>query len=54
MVELSGDMYANYQGKDPAVTGTTGWYHLVPRTIYESTVYMYEDIGYVQSPVEYV
>ena len=40
-VELGGDMYQNYHGKDSTVTGMTGWYHLVPRTIYESTVYIY-------------
>ena len=49
---------SNYQGEVPAVTEITGWYQLVPRTIYESTVYMYENIGYVQvpefSPVQYV
>ena len=36
-VEL-GNMYSNYQGEVPAVTGITGWCQLVPRTIYESTV----------------
>ena len=28
----------------------TGWYYLAPRTIYESTVYMYGNKGYVQVP----
>ena len=38
----------------PAVTGITGWYHLVPRTIYESTVHMYENIGYFQVPGDHL
>ena len=35
-------------------TRMTGSYHLVSRTIYEKIVYMYKNIVYVQSPVEYV
>ena len=53
-VELGGDMYSNYQGEVAAVTGMTGWYHLIPRTMHGSTVYMYENIGYVQPLVECV
>ena len=55
-VELVRGMCSNYQGEVLAASGITGWYH-VPGTIYESTVYMYENIWYVQvpgSPVAYV
>ena len=55
-VELGGGMCSNYQGEIPGVTGITGWYQ-VPDTIHESTVYMYENIWYVQvlgSPAAYV
>ena len=33
-VELGGDMCCNCQGEVPAGTGITGWYQLVPGTIY--------------------
>ena len=35
-----------------SVSGITGWYQLVPRTVYESTVpgIMYEYISYLQVP----
>ena len=33
-VKLGGDMCSNYQGEVHAGTGITGWYQLVPRTIY--------------------
>ena len=55
-VELGGGMCSNYQGDVPGLTGITGWYQ-VPGTIYDSTLYMYENIWYVQvpgSPVAYV
>ena len=52
-MELGRGMCSNYQGQVLGVTGITGWYQ-VPGTIYESTVYMYENIWYVQVPVSIV
>ena len=33
-VELGSDTYSNCHGEVPAGTGITGWYQLVPRTMY--------------------
>ena len=45
-VEIGRGMGFNYHST--AVRLVTGWYHLAPRTIYESTVYMYENVEYVR------
>ena len=49
-VEIGRGMFFNYQGEVQAITRIIGCSHLVPRAIYESTVYMYENIEYVQVP----
>ena len=48
-VELGRGMCSNCQGEVPGVTRITGWYQ-VPGTTYESTVYMYKCVWYVQVP----
>ena len=52
LVELGRVMCSNYHRRHWDYKLILGCYHLVPRTIYENTVYMYEYTGiwYVQVP----
>ena len=43
-------MCSNYRRRHWDYRLVPGWYQLVPRTIHESTVYMYEYIWYVLVP----